>query len=139
MSLFFDGDVLKKELLGSDAEQKAGEFVVYKNGRRDDESSITKAQLRRFYGEFKGLEKKYRNNLKPESDKEAEFRKLLPIIKMVKSKVTYSEGTRKVPKKFADWLIKYINEINSPAEFEAFLLYFEAVVGFCYGLRMKES
>lgn len=135
---YFEGDNIRKELLSSEAEQAANQFVV-KNDRGfpDLRRSITSAQLRKFYNEFKGLEKKLQFRAKTPDQEEAAFRGVLPLVKMVKSKVAYASGGNKVPRSFADWLNRNVDAINSAREFKAFLLHFEAVVGFCYGLGMK--
>jgi CRISPR-associated protein Csm2 len=62
---------------------------------------------------------------------------------MVRSKVAYAcpspPGKPKIPKAFADWLSDNVIAIESVKDFKTFLLYFEAVVGFCYGVGMKDS
>ena len=66
---------------------------------------------------------------------------VLPLVKMVKSKVAYASNPRnaKVPPSFADWLKKNIDAIETADDFKAFMLHFEAVVDFCYGLSMSNS
>lgn len=142
MSLYYDDDILRKDLLDKEALAAADSFLFLtdNDGKRNKKKDpLTSAQLRRFYGEFKTLEKKFRHTVRKPEDKEPEFRKILPLVKMVKSKVEYSLGTKKVPIDFAKWMKKHVNAINGYEDFEAFLLHFEAVVGFCYGLGMKES
>lgn len=135
---YFEGEDIRKELLSSEAEAAASKFVVKNDrGYLDQRSSITSAQLRKFYNEFKGLEKKLQFKAKTPELEEAAFRSILPLVKMVKSKVAYATGGNKVPKGFADWLNKNVDTVNSARDFKAFLLHFEAVVGFCYGLGMK--
>lgn len=135
---YFEGEHIRKELLSSEAEDAAKRFVV-KNDRgfMDIRRSITSAQLRKFYNEFKGLEKKLQFRAKTPDIEEAAFKGILPLVKMVKSKVAYAKGGNKVPSTFADWLNVNVDAINSARDFKAFLLHFEAVVGFCYGLGMK--
>jgi CRISPR-associated protein Csm2 len=64
-------------------------------------------------------------------------------LKMLKSKVEYASNPKnpKIPSFFKDWLIRGIDEVNpnDPRDFEAFLLHFEAVVGFCYGLGLSNN
>jgi CRISPR-associated protein Csm2 len=137
MSIYYEDSeekILKTGLVTEDAEREAKKLT------QDTRDKITSAQLRRFYGEFKGLERKA-------TDKESgiitedSFRPILPLIKMVKSKVAYAsnEKNRKVPLAFKEWMEKHIQAINSARDFEAFLLHFEAVVGFCYGLGLKNN
>ena len=62
---------------------------------------------------------------------------MLPLIKMVKSKVAYacpSNGRdRKVPEEFRNYMELMINSIEYYKDFKAFSLCFEAVVGYFYG------
>jgi len=134
---YFDGENIRKELLSSEAEEAAKRFVVKTDRGVDQRNSITSAQLRKFYNEFKGLEKKLQFKAKNPELEEAAFKGVLPLVKMVKSKVAYASGGNKVPRSFADWLNRNVDTINSAREFKAFLLHFEAVVGFCYGFGMK--
>lgn len=142
MSTYFDdkGNI-RKELLGKESEKVAREFVVFlPNGKRDDRNSLNSAQLRRFYGDMKNLERKL--EFRQQSENEADsFPAILPLVKMVKSKVAYASNPRnaKVPPAFAEWLKKHIDAIETAEDFKAFMLHFEAVVGYCYGLGMSNS
>ena len=111
--------IIKKELLDKEANKVANDIM---NG----EPRLSVTQLRRFYGEFKSLEKKYhfhRNKIDV----------ILPLVKMVKSKAAYAADQRKIPHSFRKFLDTYVDYIEDDKEFEAFMLFFEAVVGFCYG------
>jgi len=90
-------------------------------------STLSSAQLRRFFSEFRQLEKKV--NLMG-------FEKVKPLIKMVKSKASYAANPSnpKIPESFRNFLIKNVDEINTEEDFRAFMLHFEAVVGFYYGI-----
>lgn len=129
MSRFYDekGNI-KRDLLDREAEKWAEVFI--RPGKREKE--LTSAQLRKFYNEFKGLEKKVATK---------GFEKTLPLIKMVKSKAAYSANPKnqKIPSRFKDFLWEHIDAINEERDFDAFILLFEAVVGFCYGLGMKNN
>jgi len=129
MSYFFDekGNI-KSALLDEDARGWAESFVQ-SSGRGKE---LTSAQLRKFYNEFKALEKKVESK---------GFDSTLPLIKMVKSKAAYSANpnNRKIPSKFKEFLWKNIDAINEEKDFKAFILLFEAVVGFCYGIGMKNN
>jgi CRISPR-associated protein Csm2 len=111
---------IRKELLNEDAEKRAREFKA---------STLTLTQLRRFYNEFKGLEKRVRAK---------DFESVLPLIKMVRSRAFYASNGNKIPRSFKDFLVKNVEAINEEKDFEAFLLHFEAVVGFCYGMGLKK-
>ena len=126
---------IRKELLNQEAEKQANELIVKRYDRRrqqevvDERNSVSSTQLRRFYNEFKGLEK--RVNAKG-------FESVLPLIKMVRSRAFYASNGNKIPKSFKDFLVKNVEAINEEKDFEAFLLHFEAVVGFCYGMGLKK-
>jgi CRISPR-associated protein Csm2 len=119
------------ELLDQKAKTLAEGFVV--RNPKDPKKVIFKqtlhsAQLRRFFGEFRQLEKKV---------KSMDFEKVKPLIKMVKSKASYAANpdNPKIPESFKKFLINNIDEINTRKDFEAFMLHFEAVVGFFYGIE----
>jgi len=138
MSIFFDvSGNIKPTLLCEDAEKVAGSLVKIFQGKVDGKNSITSAQLRRFYGEFKSLEKKFQfRQGTGKSEREKAFLYVLPLIKMEKSKVAYA--AKKVPYDFKKWMNDNVDAIATPEDFEAFLLHFEAVVGFCYGLGISD-
>ena len=123
---------IKVELLDDKALSLAESFVV-----RDPRSqrpigvgkkTLSSAQLRRFFSEFRQLEKKV---------KVMDFNKVKTLIKMFKSKASYAANPSnpKIPVSFKNFLIKNIDEINEEKDFEAFMLHFEAVVGFFYGIE----
>ncbi|HLC14928.1 MAG TPA: type III-A CRISPR-associated protein Csm2, partial [Thermodesulfovibrionia bacterium] len=99
---------------------------------RNKEAALTSAQLRRFYGEFKQLQKKVDTK---------GYEKVEPLIKMVKSKAYYSANpsSKKIPNAFRDFLKDNIDKIKDKQDFHAFMLHFEAVVGFFYGLGVKNN
>ncbi len=128
------------DLLHDGAMKRAEAFVVLYNGKVDERSSISSAQLRRFYGEFKSLEKRFHFKRQNDSS-ENPFLSILPLIKMVKSKAAYAANpkNRKIPESFQKWMEECIDAINTQDDFEAFLLHFEAVVGFCYGRGLSNK
>ena len=94
----------------------------------DLRKTLSSAQLRRFFGEFRQLEKMV---------KVMDFDRVKPLIKMVKSKASYAANPAnpKIPESFKNFLIQNIDAINTKEDFEAFMLHFEAVVGFFYGIE----
>ncbi|RKX61596.1 MAG: type III-A CRISPR-associated protein Csm2 [Thermodesulfobacteriota bacterium] len=126
---------IRKELLNQEAEKQANGLIVKRYDRRrqqevvDDKKSVSSTQLRRFYNEFKGLEKRIRAK---------DFESVLPLIKMVRSRAFYASNGNKIPRSFKDFLVKNVEAINKKKDFDAFLLHFEAVVGFCYGMGLKK-
>ncbi len=143
MSRYFDENGnLKKTLLSDDAEKAAQSFISMNDrGRVDVRNSVSSAQLRRFYGDFKGLEKKLEFKTRTEKDKDIAFQSILPLVKMVKSKVAYASNPSnpKIPRDFKSWMTQHVDCIETVHDFEAFMLHFEAVVGFCYGLGISNS
>ena len=119
--------IIREELIDSKAKDIAQKLVFSRVGKDDKE---TKTQIRKFYNEVKLLEKK----LKDSSDKEEEFLKILPLIKMIKAKVAYAVGREnaKISQSFKDFLFKSIDEIKDKEDFEAFVLHFESVIGYYY-------
>ena len=132
MSMYYDEIdgrmVLRKELVTSEAERVAGNLA------KDRHNKISSAQLRRFYGDFKSLEKKQQ----AAPDQQAAFVSTLPLIKMALSKAMYAKARKTVPDEFVKWIETHTRAINSLEDFKAFMLHFEAVVGFCYGYGLKD-
>jgi CRISPR-associated protein Csm2 len=129
MSYFDQSDNIKVELLDEMA-AKTAESFVQRDSRtnRLTRGSLSSAQLRRFFSELRQLEKKV---------KVMGFDKVKPLIKMVKSKASYAANPAnpKIPASFKSFLINNIDEIQTGKDFEAFMLHFEAVVGFFYGIE----
>ena len=136
MSYFDDtGKNIRPELLNEEAQKAAEKFIPHYNGRPDERNAIKNSQLRRFFNEFKGLERQLNQRL---GDEEEAFRGIKPLVKMANAKVVYAEARKVVPKSFVSWLQTHVQAIETAKDFRAFLLHFEAVVGFCYGLNPKD-
>jgi CRISPR type III-A-associated protein Csm2 len=90
---------------------------------------LTSAQLRKFHGEAKALEERIKTT--------DDFKKIRPLVKMLKSKVAYAcpvtGSDRKVPEEFRKYIEEMVDNIDDDKDFKAFALCFEAVVGFFYG------
>lgn len=135
---YFDssGEHIRAELLNEEASQAAETFIVKRpNGRVDDNNSIKNSQLRRFFNEFKGLERRLDQQ---QCDQDEAFKSIKPLVKMANAKVVYAQARKVVPGAFVSWLQKHVQAIETANDFKAFLLHFEAVVGFCYGLNPKD-
>ncbi len=137
MSYYHDSSGrIRVDLLDGEA-QKIAESFAERNPKNPRKfimrNTLSSAQLRRFFSEFRKLEKKVKS--------EDDFYKIKPLIKMVKSKANYAANpsNQKIPKSFKDFLIKNVNEIESKKDFEAFMLHFEAVVGFFYGMGVSNN
>lgn len=128
--IYYKDNAINPELVTTLAEKCAKDFV---QGPRDPKN-IKSAQLRRFYGDVKTLEMRWQNS----ADKQQAFRNILPLIKLLKAKAAYAHTRTLVPLSFKSWIWKNVDMINNENDFKAFLLYFEAVVGFCYGNGLKD-
>ena len=121
---------IRAELLDREAYNQAEKFIEYsfdrntRQKRVNSNKSLSSSQLRKFFNEFKQLEKKV--NIEG-------FEKVKPLIKMVKSKASYA--SKKIHPQFKNFLINHVDRINSDRDFKAFMLHFEAVVGFFYGFE----
>jgi CRISPR-associated protein Csm2 len=122
---------IRPELVGKNAEECA-EDITRSN-------KLTTHQLRRFYNDLKALEHRF-HHLRRNNDPKEAFYEIQPLVKLMVPKVKYAQNRGVVPEEFADWLGDCLNSIKEPKEFEAFMLHFEAVVGFCFGSgRLKDS
>lgn len=107
------------------------------------------SQLRRFYGDVRSLKLAWESR-RADAGRAAEERKdaagrdeeafasILPQIKMLKAKVAYARARKVVPESFRAWLSACADAVNDARDFQAFLLHFEAVVGFAYGEGLKD-
>lgn len=120
---------IRPELLDQEARETAQTLS------RERRPELTSSQLRRFYNEFRRLKVKFDN------DQEKNFKKILPLIKMQKSKTAYASNPKKpkIPKSFHDFITKHVDNINAGQDFEAFMLHFEAVIGFLYHEGMSNN
>ena len=120
-----DGDdTINAELLATHAERQAEQLA----------RSINSAQLRRFFGDFKDLVRRLRHG--------ENFGRLLPMIKMLRSKVYYasrSGGQQRIDRSFAEFVLGCIDEVRDEKTFKGTALYFEAVVGYMYGMGLKDG
>lgn len=113
-----DQEIIREELLDQTAKSLAQSFSQ-KEFRPIKREALSQTQLRRFFNDLRNLEKKVQ---------QSSFEKVKPLIKMVKSKVAYSR--EKIPSSFENFMNESISAIQSEKDFRAFMLHFEAVVGF---------
>lgn len=102
-------------LLNQDAELQAGEL----------HRKINSAQIRRFFGEVKNL------SLRLEQGRP--WTQVEPLFRMLRSKAAYARGTNKIPDEFSAFIADNVDRVKDQRDFMAFVLYFEAVLGFAYG------
>ena len=84
------------------------------------------SQLRKFYADVKSLERQWQ----AKGGDNAAFISILPMIKLLKAKSDYAQKRNVVPPNFKEWLWKHVDSVSDERDFSAFLLHFEAVVGF---------
>lgn len=106
--------LVKKELFSNDAEKLAKEIA---------KEDTTIAQIRKFYDEIL----QFHARLKADPSK---FPMLLPYIKMINSKVAYSYGRRLIGEEFKKFISQCIKKIEDKNDFEVFVGFFEAFLGF---------
>jgi CRISPR-associated protein Csm2 len=135
MNLYFDGDNIRKELLDEEARLEAENFIPLAADKKPARDALKNAQLRRFFGEFKGYQRKLEQR---QGAVDENFKSILPMVKMMNAKVTYARARNVVPPSFESWMKKHVAAIESARDFQAFLLHFEAVIGFCYGRNPKD-
>lgn len=117
---------IRPELLDKEAHEEARKWARSKDRR--DNPVFTVSQLRRYFGEVKNLERQMMV-LKDEG-----WDTVFPMVKMLKSKVTYDmRKDNKIPREFKDYIYNCVDSIKGKEDFKAFLKYFEASVGFFYG------
>ena len=134
MGYFDKNGVIRSDLLEKQASEQAEKFIKFYENRRtgrksvDNKGSLSSAQLRKFFNEFRQLEKKVGIE---------GFDKVKPLIKMVKSKAAYASNPSnpKIPRSFKNFLNTNLDRIEREKDFQAFMLHFEAVVGFFYGIE----
>lgn len=116
-----DKKMLNPQLLDQEAEQQAAEL----------HDKINSAQIRRFFGEVKNLYFRLQQG--------RTWQDLEPFVRMLKSKALYASGTNRIPDAFRAFLTDNIDRIKDQKDFEAFVLYFEAMLGFLYGKGMVKK
>jgi CRISPR-associated protein Csm2 len=134
MTYFDEKGNIRSELLDQEARQSAAEFVP-RPGNRNARENVKNSQLRRFFGEFKGLKNKFDQQ---QGSRDDNFLAVKPLVKMVNAKVAYAEARGVVTVAFKNWLQRNVGLIESAKDFDAFLLHFEAVIGFCYELNPRD-
>lgn len=117
-----------------EAQDVARHLVTKDSNGRPDYNAIKSSQLRKFYGDVKALEQTWINRQRSM----VAFHGIMPQIKILKAKAAYARSRKVVPLYFERWLGRHVDAIKEPADFKAFLLHFEAVVGFCYGEGLKD-
>jgi len=125
---------LDSKWVDSEAQIVARKLVMKDHNGRPDRNTIKSSQLRKFYADVKSLERTWEY----QGCSEAAFLGILPQIKILKAKAAYAQGRGVVPPAFKNWVDTHVDAVTASSDFKAFLLHFEAVVGFCYGEGLKD-
>ena len=129
-----DGKTMDPRWVDSEALSVARKLVAKDYNGRLDKNNIKSSQLRKFYADVKGLERTWES----QGCTDTAFLGILPQIKILKAKAAYARGRGVVPPTFVTWINSHVDNIANSEDFRAFLLHFEAVVGFCYGEGLKD-
>ncbi len=95
-----------------------------KLGKKFADLKLTSSQLRKFFNEVRSIEAQI----------DGRFDEQKALILMLKSKVAYSVGkdSSKTPKEFKDFIDACVDKISDVKDFNAFMKFFESVVGYYY-------
>lgn len=113
-----ENEIIREEFLDRKAQELAESFSK-RESHPVKREALSQTQLRRFFNDLRNLEKRVN---------QSSFERVKPLIKMVKSKVAYSR--EKIPSTFENFMNETISAIQTEKDFRAFMLHFEAVVGF---------
>jgi CRISPR-associated protein Csm2 len=126
---YYENGALRPELLDTHAKSLGEDFA------RKDGYKVKSTQMRRFYGDVKELESRVERDAADifESAETQKLAKYLALIRMLKSKAAYAAGRETVSRAFESFIVKSVDQIKMPKDFRAFVLFFEAIVGYYYG------
>ncbi len=98
-------------------------------------------QMRKFYDDFKILEKRLDTLPDKGQERETIFKTgILPLIKFSKAKVAYNFARALFPQIFKTEIDRQIDRIKTEKDFRNFMLYYQALIGFYkYYHTMKEA
>lgn len=98
-------------------------------------SGVSFTQARRFYNqilEFKEL-------IDSKDDRNAEYKRQLPYIYMLKAKANYAKERKKIDQNFFDFIENNIDELDDDVhKFDLFCTLFEAVIAYSKG-KLKSN
>ncbi len=124
--VFFKDGAMPPDLLSKQAEDWAKKIGT----------NMTSSQLRKFYGDVKTLERKVLTST------EDQFKQHIALVGMLKAKVAYASNPKKakIPRDFKDFIDQSVDAIeNDRTKFLNFCKFFEAVVGYLYGLGIADK
>jgi len=130
IAIQFDPSKDEKDLYGDLAEEQAKEL------------RINSSQLRKFFGEAKDLYRQFNALIASVSTDEEKQRiyaeKIEARFLMLRSKIAYARrpnAQARLDDGFANFMDQCIRKVKNQRDFVRFILHFEAVVGFMYGME----
>lgn len=114
---------LTEQYVTTEAEKKAKDFI----------GKVDKNQIRKFYDDFKLIERRITEN---QQANDTWFKEeILPHIKFVKSKIAYSAGRKSgnkplVSNDFKKYMDDQINNINTISDFKHFMMHYQAIIAY---------
>ncbi|MER3451978.1 MAG: type III-A CRISPR-associated protein Csm2 [Thermus sp.] len=123
--------ILKKGLFDQEAKRQAEAI----------RGELKSSQFRNYFAELRALEARFqRERLQEEA---LAFRRLVPQLELLKAKLHYNtrpQGPLKDARNFVDFMERLIDTAKGgPKEFEAAMLYLEAVLAYFYALERREG
>jgi len=112
---------------------EAEEWVKKIMSKNQKGAELKLTQLRKFYNEILILDEKRKNN-------KGNFDKVLPFVKMLKSKAAYAYSggkNSKIPENFKEFIFKMVDHVEVEQDFIAFKLIFETIVGYSVGKGIR--
>ncbi|AEI14992.1 CRISPR-associated protein TM1810 domain protein [Flexistipes sinusarabici DSM 4947] len=114
---------------------KAKEVAELMKKEHDDRKINKNSQIRKFFDDLYSV----KNTIDSSSDKEKSFNENLPMIYLVASKGAYAKGRKHIGQNFYNFLSNNITTIDTLDDFEKFISYFEAILGYYRYLNPKEN
>lgn len=114
---------LTKDLLTTEPENIAKNEMAEAKGLKKASST----QIRKFYDDFLLLHSKaHRDGFTGEDFKN----EILPLIAFSKAKLAYSKGRGTIHKNFKDEIERKVNLIENLQDFDNFILFYQALIGY---------
>jgi CRISPR-associated protein Csm2 len=114
---------LNPDLVDEQAIERAKSFT------EDPRLPLKSTQMRRFYDEFKAIERKIQLG-KDLQEQQANFERDRALIMMFKAKAVYAEKRKVSPRTFTQFIFDHMASIKDLNDFRAFIKVFEAVVAY---------
>lgn len=133
---FYEDNLLRFDLLDKHAKDLGEGFAHQEEQRGRKRIKVSSGQIRRFFGDVRELEGRISRERDSEIFKSSDPKQIAPylaLIKLLKSKAAYADGRDTVTSAFRNFIAQSVDKIETPRDFRAFVLFFEAIVGYFYG------